>query len=76
MNLSPSSHRVLSHHHCTISYHRWFATRLWLSAVARCTQHAFFEATTGECDELDTTSCQHSMNGDCIDEDNCKWSRR
>jgi len=49
-----------------------FVTRLWLSEVARCTQRSFFEATAGECDELDTTSCPHGMNGDCIDEDNCK----
>ncbi|CAG8180734.1 unnamed protein product, partial [Penicillium salamii] len=33
-------------------------TRLWLSEVARCTQRGFFEAIAGECDELDTTSCQ------------------
>ncbi|CRL27412.1 unnamed protein product [Penicillium camemberti] len=45
-------------------------TRLWLSEVARCTQRGFFEATAGECDELDTISYQHGMNGDCIDEDN------
>jgi hypothetical protein len=47
-----------------------FVTRLWLSEVAQCTQRGFFEATAGECDELDTTSCQHGMNGDCIGEDN------
>jgi hypothetical protein len=49
-----------------------FITRLWLSEVARCTQRGFFEATAGDCDDLDTTSCQHGMNGDHIDEDNCK----
>ncbi|KAJ5041865.1 hypothetical protein NUH16_003270 [Penicillium rubens] len=48
-----------------------FITRLWLSEVARCTQRGFFEATAGDCDDLDTTSCQHGMNGDHIDEDNC-----
>ena len=53
-----------------------FITRLWLSEVARCTQRGFFEATAGDCDDLDTTSCQHGMNGDHIDEDNCKWSCR
>jgi hypothetical protein len=47
-------------------------TRLWLSEVARCTQRGFFEATAADCDDLDTTSCQHGMNGDHIDEDNCK----
>jgi hypothetical protein len=41
---------------------RGFVTRLWLSEVAQCTQCGFFEATTGDCDELDTTSCQHGMN--------------
>ena len=49
-----------------------FITRLCLSEVARCTQRGFFEATAGDCDDLDTTSCQHGMNGDHIDEDNCK----
>ncbi|CAG7968143.1 unnamed protein product [Penicillium salamii] len=44
----------------------WFVTRLWLSEVARCTQRAFFEATTGECGKLDTTSCQYGMNGDAL----------
>ncbi|OQE07156.1 hypothetical protein PENFLA_c175G04809 [Penicillium flavigenum] len=29
------------------------------------------KATAGDCDDLGTTSCQHSMNGDCIDEGNC-----
>ncbi|CAG8102752.1 unnamed protein product [Penicillium nalgiovense] len=48
-----------------------FITRLWLSEVARCTQRGFFEATAGDRDDLDTT-CQHGMNGDHIDEDNCK----
>ena len=48
-----------------------FITRLWLSEVARCTQRGF-EATAGDCDDLGTTSCQHGMNGDHIDEDNCK----
>ena len=67
-----SDREVLSHCDCTTSCHRWFVPRLWLSEVARCTQRGFFEATAGECDELDTTSCQHSMNGDCFDEDNCK----
>ncbi|KAJ5365214.1 hypothetical protein N7517_008100 [Penicillium concentricum] len=47
-----------------------FVTRLWVSEVARCTQRTCFEATAREFDELDTTSCQHGMNGDCIDEDN------
>ncbi|CAG8063007.1 unnamed protein product, partial [Penicillium salamii] len=48
----------------------WFVTRLWLSEIVRCTQRAaFFEATAGECDKLATTSCQHGMNDDCIDED-------
>ncbi|CAG8213723.1 unnamed protein product [Penicillium salamii] len=65
----PSPYEVLSHYGCTISCHR-FVTRLWLSEIARCTQRSLFEATAGECDKLDTTSCQHSMNGDCIDEDN------
>ncbi|OQE69392.1 hypothetical protein PENNAL_c0136G10027 [Penicillium nalgiovense] len=41
-------------------------TRLWLSEVARCTQRGLFEAIAGECDELDTTSCQHAMNGDAL----------
>lgn len=49
-----------------------FVTCLWLSQVARCTQRGFSEATAGDCDDLDTTSCQHRMNGDCIDEGNCK----
>jgi hypothetical protein len=49
-----------------------FVTRLWLSEVARCTQRGSFEATAGDYDDLDTTSCQHDMNGDHIDEDNCK----
>ncbi|KGO47649.1 hypothetical protein PEX1_049720 [Penicillium expansum] len=31
---------------------------LWLSEVAWCTQRGLFEATAGECDELDTTSCE------------------
>jgi hypothetical protein len=48
-----------------------FITGLWLSEVARCTQRGF-EATAGDCDDLGTTSCQHGMNGDHIDEDNCK----
>jgi hypothetical protein len=48
-----------------------FITCLWLSEVARCTQRGF-EATAADCDDLDTTSCQHGMNGDHIDEDNCK----
>ncbi|CAG8008588.1 unnamed protein product [Penicillium salamii] len=43
-----------------------FVTHLWLSGVARCTQRAFFEATTGECDKLDATSCQYGMNGDAL----------
>jgi hypothetical protein len=46
-----------------------FVMRLWLSEVARCTQRGFFEATAGDCDGLGTTSCQHGMNGDHIDED-------
>ncbi|CAG8294669.1 unnamed protein product [Penicillium salamii] len=58
MNLSPSHREALSHYDCTFSCHRWFVTRLWLSKVARCTQRGLFEATAGECDELDTTSCQ------------------
>jgi hypothetical protein len=49
-----------------------FVTRLWRSEVARCTHRGFLEATAGDCDDLDTTSCQHDMNGDCIDEDDCK----
>ena len=49
-----------------------FITRLWLSEVARCTPRGLFEETAGDCDDLDTTSCQHGMDGDCIDEDNCK----
>ncbi|CAG8393574.1 unnamed protein product, partial [Penicillium salamii] len=47
-----------------------FITRLGLSDVARCTQRGFFEETAGYCDDLDTTSCQHGVNGDYIDEDN------
>jgi hypothetical protein len=47
-------------------------TRLWLSEVARCAHRGFSEATAGDCDDLDTTSCQHGMNGDHIDEDYCK----
>ncbi|CAG8202219.1 unnamed protein product [Penicillium nalgiovense] len=47
-----------------------FVTCLWLSQVARCIQRGFSEATAGDCDDLDTTSCQHGMNGDHIDEDN------
>ncbi|CAG8158917.1 unnamed protein product [Penicillium nalgiovense] len=43
--------------------------RLWGSEVARCIRRGFFEVTAGECDELDTTSYQHGMNGDCIAED-------
>ncbi|CAG8082283.1 unnamed protein product, partial [Penicillium salamii] len=62
----PSPSRVLSHYGCTISCHSWFVTRLWLSEIARCTQRAFFEATNGECDKLDTTSCQQGMNGDAL----------
>ncbi|CAG8142252.1 unnamed protein product [Penicillium nalgiovense] len=48
-----------------------FVTCLWLSQVARCVQRGFSEATAGDCDDLDTTSCQYRMNGDCIDEGNC-----
>ncbi|CAG8084221.1 unnamed protein product, partial [Penicillium salamii] len=47
-----------------------FVTRLSLSEVARCTQRGLFEAIAGECEELETTSYQHAMNGDCIDGDN------
>ncbi|KZN87856.1 hypothetical protein EN45_064170 [Penicillium chrysogenum] len=47
-----------------------FVTCLWLSQVARCVQRGFSEATAGYCDDLDTTSCQQRMNGDCIDEGN------
>ncbi|KZN87735.1 hypothetical protein EN45_062960 [Penicillium chrysogenum] len=47
-----------------------FVARLWGSEVARCVRGGFFEVTAGECDELDTTSYQHGMNGDCIAEDN------
>jgi hypothetical protein len=36
-------------------------TCLWLSEGARCTHGGFFEATAGECDEMETTSCQHGM---------------
>ncbi|CRL31168.1 unnamed protein product [Penicillium camemberti] len=36
----------------------YFVTRLWLLEVARCTQRSLFEATAGECDEVDTASCQ------------------
>ncbi|CAG8068158.1 unnamed protein product [Penicillium nalgiovense] len=43
--------------------------RLWGSEVARCIRRGFFEVTAGDCDELDTTSYQHDMNGDCIAED-------
>ena len=35
-----------------------FVTCPWGSEVSRCTQRGLFEATAGECDELDTTSCQ------------------
>ncbi|CAG8138271.1 unnamed protein product [Penicillium nalgiovense] len=35
------------------------------------TTRGFSEATAGDCDDLDTTSCQYRMNGDCIDEGNC-----
>jgi hypothetical protein len=45
-----------------------FVTRLSLSEVARCTQRGFFEATAGDGNDLDTTSCQHGH----IDEDYCK----
>ncbi|OQE45722.1 hypothetical protein PENNAL_c0624G02395, partial [Penicillium nalgiovense] len=34
-----------------------FVAHLWGSEVAQCTQRGF-EATAGECDKLDTTSCQ------------------
>ncbi|CAG8906393.1 unnamed protein product [Penicillium salamii] len=65
MKLCRPHREVLSHYGCTISCHR-FVTRLWLSEIARCTQRAFFEATTGECDKLDATSCQYGMNGDAL----------
>ena len=35
-----------------------FVTCAWGSEIARCTQRGLSEATAGECDELDTTSCQ------------------
>ncbi|CAP79418.1 hypothetical protein PCH_Pc19g00020 [Penicillium rubens Wisconsin 54-1255] len=53
-----------------------FVTCLWLSQVARCVQRGFSEATAGYCDDLDTTSCQQRMNGDCIDEGNSNLSSR
>ncbi|CRL30835.1 unnamed protein product [Penicillium camemberti] len=43
-----------------------------LSKGARYTQRGLFEATAGECDKLETTSYQHRINGNCIDEDNYK----
>jgi hypothetical protein len=43
----------------------------WGSEIARCTQRGLFEATAGECDEL-YNFMSNGMNGDCIDEDNCK----
>ncbi|CAG8278556.1 unnamed protein product [Penicillium salamii] len=52
-----------------------FVARLWGSEVARCIRRGFFEVTAGECDELDTTSYQHGMNGDCIAEDDSKILR-
>ncbi|KAI3281833.1 hypothetical protein DTO002I6_9670 [Penicillium roqueforti] len=59
--LPPQPHRPH-----TMNGRVWFVTRLWFSEVARCTQRAFFEATNGECDKLDTTSCQQGMNGDAL----------
>ncbi|KAJ5041394.1 hypothetical protein NUH16_011170 [Penicillium rubens] len=50
--------------------HRGFIARLWGSEVARCIRRGFFEVTAGECDELDTTSYQHGINGDGVAEDN------
>ncbi|CAG7956900.1 unnamed protein product [Penicillium nalgiovense] len=66
MNLCRPHREVLSHYDCTLCRHRYSVTRLWLSEVARCTQRGLFEAIAGECDELDTTSCQHAMNGDAL----------
>ncbi|CAG8107166.1 unnamed protein product, partial [Penicillium nalgiovense] len=61
---------VLSHYDCTISCHRWVRRAPLGSEVARYIRRGFFEVTAGECDELNTTSYQHGMNGDCITEDN------
>ncbi|CAG7935558.1 unnamed protein product [Penicillium salamii] len=63
MNPAPSSSRglfslQLCNHPLKVVHH-----------TPLCTQGGLFEATAGECDELDTTSCQHGTNGDCIDED-------
>jgi hypothetical protein len=68
----PLAARIARYYPNTTVQNRCFVTRLWLSKLARCTQCGFFEATAGECDELETTPFQHGMNGDCIDEDNCK----
>jgi Txe/YoeB family toxin of Txe-Axe toxin-antitoxin module len=54
----PLAARIGGYYSNTTVQNRWFVTRLWLSEVTWYTQRAFFEATAGECDELDTTSCQ------------------
>jgi hypothetical protein len=56
----PLAARIARNYPNTTVQNRWFVRRLWLSEVARCTQLGLFEATAGECDELDTTSCQMS----------------
>ncbi|CAG8272995.1 unnamed protein product [Penicillium salamii] len=69
-----ATEHVLSHYDCTIYYHRWvhhapLTLRSWPVHPAW-----LFRSDSQRLRRTDTTSCQHGVNGDCIDKENCKGS--
>jgi hypothetical protein len=63
---------VLSHYDCTISCHRW--VRRAPLGLRSCALHParLPRSDSRRVRRTGDNSCQHGMDGDCIDEDNCK----
>jgi hypothetical protein len=72
--LSGRPHReVLSHYDCTTFCHRWARHAPLASQKLPGAPSAASSKPAGECDEHEYNM---GINGDCIAEENCKWSSR